>query len=51
MCDFGKCEICGKAVDGEEARQRLNPYAYEVHGDESLHVLCDECCERCADDV
>ena len=40
------CEDCGK-----QGRRQECPYAAEIHSDYTLHVLCDNCAARRAQDI
>jgi len=50
-CCRPKCEQCYRTLSGTELMPRENPYARELHGDESLHLLCDGCCRELARDI
>jgi hypothetical protein len=36
-----KCTYCGEVK--EDAFPRINPYKSEIHGDDSLEILCQDC--------
>ena len=42
----GKCQDCGK-----EGKWRLEPYEYEIHDQEYLICLCDDCDQRRSEDI
>ena len=36
-----KCDFCGE--EKKDVDLVRNPYTYEMYGDESLYLICDEC--------
>jgi hypothetical protein len=46
-----RCRHCQKIVEGQESIPRPDPYLYEIHGDETLVVLCDDCHKECLKEI
>ncbi len=39
-----KCEECGASKeDDPSVKSQVDPYMQEIHGDNTLHLLCDKC--------
>ncbi len=46
------CKDCSKRLKSKtETKRRKDPYNDEIHGDSSLHYICDECFEECLGDI
>jgi len=41
------CEHCGS----EYGHWQEDPYESDLHGDNTLHVICDECCVKLAQEL
>ena len=42
------CEVCGTTIN---VSMQIDLYAYDIHGDDTLHALCDYCAEQIAQDI
>lgn len=51
MIEPPKCEHCNRILVGNELTPREDPYAREMRGDASLHLICDSCCRESARDI
>jgi hypothetical protein len=53
-CDgakLGRCCSCDVAISPIEQELAPNPYASDVHGDSSPHIMCDRCAYQSAQDI
>jgi hypothetical protein len=46
-----RCCTCGGEVAEADRWLAPNPYASDIHGDESLHLQCMDCARRSAEDI
>jgi len=44
-----QCERC-RVLD-ESVKEQPDPYAQDVDGDDTPHLLCDKCVEELADEI
>lgn len=49
--ELKKCPECGDMKPADEVYERLDPYAHELSGDDTLYEMCDECERQKAMDI
>jgi hypothetical protein len=45
------CCSCGTEIAAEEQALERNPFAYEIHSNDDLHLECDGCRYEAAMDI
>jgi hypothetical protein len=46
-----RCECCDAELAAEEEAPAPNPFAWEIYGDDTPVVMCDDCREAAAWDI
>jgi hypothetical protein len=44
-----RCEFCNELKD--DVKKQTDPYLLELDGDQTLHLICESCAQKRADDV
>jgi len=47
----GYCCMCGRRLRGRAAIPKPDPFAYDVHDDDTPVVQCESCCQERADEI